>query len=126
MTNGGFRLPPRADRLRRNDNDKNMNTLHVNTSDNKKTIISLSGEISDVYEFTSADHRTQVSLQMIAEILKRNKVSLDFVQEVRVVTEMGSFTGVRVGVAIANALGFAKKISVNGLPLDRYVQPQYG
>lgn len=102
-----------------------MNVLHINTSDNKKTIIRLSGEINDVYEFISLDHKTQVSLHMISEILKRNKVSLDFVQEVRVVTEMGSFTGVRVGVAIANALGFAKHISVNGLSLDRYVQPQY-
>ena len=111
---------------RRGNKATSMNLLMIDTSDNKKTITSLSGEIRDVYEFTSADYRTQVSLQMIEEILKRNKVSLDFVQEVRVVTEMGSFTGVRVGVAIANALGFAKKISVNGLPLDRYVQPQYG
>jgi|SRR3989344_2139094 len=57
---------------------------------------------------------SQVLLPSIIRILKKNKKSLSHIDEIEVKTGPGSFTGTRVGVAVANALGFALDIPVNG------------
>ena len=51
----------------------------------------------------------------------------DQLERIEVETGLGSFTGLRVGVAIANALGYALGIPVNGKRVDRLeiVEPQY-
>lgn len=84
---------------------------------------------------------SQILLPSIVNILKRNKQSLRSsrlkqslrsssagwrteglkkylkdITAIEVNTGPGSFTGTRVGVAIANALGFALNIPVNGSP----------
>ena len=56
---------------------------------------------------------SQVLLPMIAKILKRNKAKFTDLSAVEVNVGPGSFTGTRVGVAVANALGFALDIPVN-------------
>jgi len=57
---------------------------------------------------------SQVLLPMVIRILKKNKKSFADLTGVKVATGPGSFTGTRVGVAVANALGFALGIPVNG------------
>ena len=57
---------------------------------------------------------SQVLSPMIVKILKRNKLSFKDLTAVEVNPGPGSFTGTRVGVAVANALGFALDIPVNG------------
>lgn len=57
---------------------------------------------------------SQVLLPAILKILKTNKKSLKDITEIKVNLGPGSFTGTRVGVAVANALGFALNIPVNG------------
>lgn len=57
---------------------------------------------------------SQVLLPMIIEILKKNKIKLSDLAAIEVNPGPGSFTGTRVGVAVANALGFALDIPVNG------------
>lgn len=57
---------------------------------------------------------SQILLPAILEILKKNKKSIKDITEVKVNPGPGSFTGTRVGVAVANALGFALDIPVNG------------
>jgi len=44
------------------------------------------------------------------------------IKEIKVNVGPGSFTGTRVGVAVANALGFALSIKVNG---KKMVKPVY-
>ncbi len=79
--------------------------LFIDTSSNQKTVIRL-GKKEIVKD--SSVWRSQVLLPMIV------KLGLKKVTEIEVVTGPGSFTGLRVGVAVANALGYALKVPVNG------------
>ena len=59
---------------------------------------------------------SQVLLPMIVKILKKNKADFKDLTQIKVNPGPGSFTGTRVGVAVANALGYALNIPVNGSP----------
>ena len=56
---------------------------------------------------------SQVLLPLIVKILKKNKIGFSDLTGINVNPGPGSFTGTRVGVAVANALGFALNIPVN-------------
>jgi tRNA threonylcarbamoyl adenosine modification protein YeaZ len=57
---------------------------------------------------------SQVLLPMIVKILKKNKLSFNDLTGIEVNPGPGSFTGTRVGVSVANALGYALNLPVNG------------
>ena len=67
---------------------------------------------------------SQVLLPMIVKILKKNKANFKDITQIKVNPGPGSFTGTRVGVAVANALGFALNVSVNGKK-GKIVTPVY-
>lgn len=69
--------------------------------------------------------KSQETLPLIEKVLKENKIKLDQINEIKVNTGPGSFTGLRVGVSIANALGFSLKIPVNGAKVGEPVLPVY-
>src|SRR3989344_4845508 len=58
-------------------------------------------------------NKVQITLPMIDKLLKEQGVSLKDLTLIEVNAGSGSFTGIRVGMAIANALSFALKIPVN-------------
>jgi len=59
--------------------------------------------------------KSQEALFLIDKLLKKKNLSLGDIQRIEVKTQAGSsFTGLRVGIAIANALGFALQVPVNG------------
>lgn len=68
--------------------------------------------------------KSQITLVLIDKILKKNKINPTDIDEIEVNTGPGSFTGTRVGVAIANALGFGLDIKVNGKK-SKIVEPKY-
>jgi tRNA threonylcarbamoyladenosine biosynthesis protein TsaB len=96
--------------------------LFINTSDNKKTIVKL--DKSRLEQPTGPDKSQQV-LGLINQILKKNKKSLKDLTEIEVETGPGSFTGLRVGISVANTLGWALKIPVNGKKVGQLVEPKY-
>ena len=67
---------------------------------------------------------SQALLPLIVAILKKNKINLEDLSEVKVNPGPGSFTGSRVGVSVANALGFALNIPVNNKQ-GKIVVPKY-
>lgn len=85
--------------------------LYINTGSNGKTIIKLD-DLESVKN--SRVQHSQVVLPIIKKLLKRKRAKISDITKIEVFTGPGSFTGLRVGVAIANALGFALKIPVNG------------
>ena len=102
-----------------------MNTLSIDTSDNTKTSVTLLGDTTDTLEHSTESHASQVVLSLIDHILKKNMLSLDDIDEIQVNPGPGSFTGLRVGISIAQALGFAKRITINGKEIGEYPTPEY-
>ncbi|MDP3955514.1 MAG: tRNA (adenosine(37)-N6)-threonylcarbamoyltransferase complex dimerization subunit type 1 TsaB [bacterium] len=93
--------------------------LYIDTSDNQKTIVGLD---DDRQEKPSGRDKSQQVLGLIKEILESHQKTLKDIKEIKVETGPGSFTGLRVGVAVANALAWALNISVNG---QKSVEPKY-
>src|SRR5258708_13553664 len=70
------------------------------------------------------DARSENILSSIDKILKKNKVGLKDLNEIKVNPGPGSFTGLKVGISISNALGFALIIPVNG-KIGEELEPEY-
>jgi tRNA threonylcarbamoyladenosine biosynthesis protein TsaB len=84
--------------------------LYIDTSNKEKTIIAINQKR---YTITGAGGSSQKLLSSIDKILKRNHLTPKDIKEIKVNTGPGSFTGIRVGVAVANAFGYALNIPVN-------------
>lgn len=94
--------------------------LFIDTSDGKKTIVKLE---EMVLEKTSKNYDSQQVLILIEEILRKNKKTLKNLTAIEVNLGPGSFTGLRIGMAVANTLGFVLDIPVNGK--RQLVLPKY-
>lgn len=99
--------------------------LFINTKDQRTVNISLKkgGEViaekSEENEFGS-----QILLPLIMKILEENDLKLEDLTGIEVEEGPGSFTGLRVGASVAQALGFALNIPVNG-KLNQSVDLKY-
>lgn len=85
--------------------------LFIDTSDREKIVIGLDAKR---YETNSKDGASQKLLFFIDHVLSSVGRSVSDITEISVNTGPGSFTGVRVGVAIANTLSWVLKVPVNG------------
>lgn len=94
--------------------------LVIDTSDSQKTIVGL--DEKRLVKPTGTD-KSQQLLILIDQILKMNKKKISDITEIEVNLGPGSYTGLKVGTAIANALGFTLDIPVNGQ--RQLVVPQY-
>lgn len=101
-----------------------MITLYIDTSvrEEIRVGIEINGKL---YEKKAKNLKSQETLPLIDKLLKEKKIKLNEINEIKVNTGPGSFTGLRVGIAIANALGFALKIPINGKKVGEQVTPMY-
>ena len=90
--------------------------LYIDTSNSEKIIVGLDDK---KFETLSKKGASQRLLPFIVELLKKEEKKLEDIKEIKVNTGPGSFTGLRVGVSVANALGWALKIPVNGKDISR-------
>lgn len=98
--------------------------LHIDTKDQKTIKV----EIRDKQSLRSGDlkgkvisemmeeneYGSQVLLPLIVKLLEKNKLEFEDLDEIEVSVGPGSFTGLKVGASVAQALGFALNIPVNG------------
>jgi|SRR3972149_396564 len=90
--------------------------LFIDTSDSENIIVG----VGDKHHETKAkEGASQKLLSFIDEVLRKEGVSLKDIKEIEVNPGPGSFTGLRVGLAVANALGWALKIPVNGKDISK-------
>ena len=99
--------------------------LQINTTSSEKIKFILNGES---FESDARELRSQRMLPFLLEILNDKGVTLKDITEVEVNTGPGSYTGIRVGVAVAQTLGWALKIPVNGklLTENDFIEIDYG
>jgi len=100
--------------------------ISIDTSSNKKISIRL--EINDVTKEGNSNStvlKSEAALPLIDKLLKDNSLEMNQIDEIKVDMGPGSFTGLRVGASIANALGFLLQISVNGKKIGDLAEPVY-
>ncbi len=100
--------------------------LLLDTANNKKITVGLNinGQ-EDIKTEKITSNKTQIILLMIDEILKKHSLELKDLSGIQINTGPGSFTGLRVGLAIANALSFALKIPINHKKVGDIILPIY-
>lgn len=103
-----------------------MVTLILDTADNKKITVGLiiDGK-RDIQTKIITSNKTQVILPMIDKLLEKHSLKTGDLSGIQVNVGPGSFTGLRIGLAIANALSFALKIPVNSKKVGEIILPIY-
>lgn len=93
--------------------------LYINTKDQKQVTVSLKDGKKVVASLSEQnEYGSQVLLPLIEKLLRITKHELKTLQGIEVETGPGSFTGLRVGVSVANALGFSLGVPVNGKKVE--------
>ncbi len=90
--------------------------LYIDTSNSERIIVGINGK---KFETDARQEKAQKLLPFIDNLLKKQKKKLEDIKEIEVNTDPGSFTGLRVGVSVANALGWTLKVPVNGKDLRK-------
>ncbi len=92
-----------------------MNIVSIDTSQTLSIKVSLDIE-GRVFskDSNSKTHRSQMTLLLIEELLADHHISIQDIHSIQVNPGPGSFTGVRVGISVANCLGTLLQIPVNG------------
>lgn len=91
-----------------------MNILSIDTSLANKVTVSFITAKKEIIKESEQKFGSQALLNLIQEALKEAELELKDIAEIKVAVGPGSYTGLKVGAAIANALGFALGIPVNG------------
>lgn len=90
--------------------------LYIDTSSSKKITVGIDDK---KFETDARREKAQKLLPFIDELFKKQGRKLEDITEIEVNIGPGSFTGLRVGVSVANALGWALGIPVNGKDLKK-------
>jgi|SRR3989344_5722095 len=105
---------------------KNKTVLLIDSSDNKQIVVGLKIDNNKYFLKHKADSRkAQVILPLTQEILRKHKIGIGDISSIEVNTGPGSFTGLRVGISIANTLGFILKVPINNKKVGDLVEPSY-
>ncbi|HVA97202.1 MAG TPA: tRNA (adenosine(37)-N6)-threonylcarbamoyltransferase complex dimerization subunit type 1 TsaB [Candidatus Acidoferrales bacterium] len=92
-----------------------MIALLIDTTNNKEVTVGLKIDGKEFINKKPLDTRkAQVVLPILEKMLKERGLQLKDLNAIEVNPGPGSFTGIRVGLSIANTLGFLLKIPVNG------------
>lgn len=100
-------------------------TLTIDTTDRQQVFVSLFDAWSKLKDKLTVEQTgSQALIPSIVKILQKNRCGVKDITNVRINVGPGSFTGTRIGVSVANALGFALDIPVNG-KLGKIAIPVY-
>lgn len=102
-----------------------MNILSIDTTDRNEVKISIQTQTEKFEKIGIRNTEMDVTLLTIEKVLTESGLKISDIDEIQVKEGPGSFTGVRVGVSIANALSFTSTKSVNGKKLGNIAEPVY-
>lgn len=100
--------------------------LSIDTSDSKKIKVRMGSRIKKIeVEEGIKFLKSEACLPLIDKICKENNLSIYDIIKINVNEGPGSFTGLRVGISIANAMSYLLKIPVNNKKIGDFVFPVY-
>ncbi|MBI4096989.1 MAG: tRNA (adenosine(37)-N6)-threonylcarbamoyltransferase complex dimerization subunit type 1 TsaB [Candidatus Levybacteria bacterium] len=103
-----------------------MNTIHINTTSNKEIIIGLTvGKKEDRLKEAIGEQKAQIVLSLIDTLLKKHNLTVQDLDAIEVNIGPGSFTGLRVGISVANTLGTTLQVPINGQKPGVLAEPRY-
>ena len=103
-----------------------MNTIKIDTSQGRLTEITLQmNDSSKILRKEREFSGDQNVVELLDTLLRENALTIKDIKAMQFVTGPGSFTGLRVGAAIANAFAFGLQISVNGKDIGEIDIPTY-
>lgn len=95
--------------------------LYIDTTDFNKVVFAIrDGNKTIKRTFKVDPHKSHETLGFLDKFLKTKKIKHDFVKKIVVNKGPGSYTGVRVGVTMAMALGFAWGVPVKVMAKDKF------
>ncbi len=101
--------------------------LIIDTRSNEKTIIALVVDGKRTEKSLQTNHiHSQAVLPLIEKLLRAEHISLKDIKQIEVPVDSGSYTGRRVGAAIATTLGYLLNIPVNSLKSPVQIHIPYG
>lgn len=102
-----------------------MNKLYIDTRDNQKVIarLEVNGNVFEA-QSTNENRRPESILNLIDEVCKKGEITIHDIDEINVEEGPGSYTGLKVGASVANALSFALQKKVNG-KFREIIEPKY-
>lgn len=103
--------------------------LEIDTTERETLTVALRQDQQPLAEETvpaAGGGQSQELLPAIIRIMNAAGAHWSDLTEIGVATGPGSFTGVRVGVSVANALALALHLPVNGLAVGEFAVPVYG
>lgn len=105
---------------------KKQCTLSIDTSKTDETYVRLTRGEEQFEKRVKRHHTSQETLRMIEDLLLDHRMSLSDIKSVSVCRGPGSFTGIRVGIAVGMMLSALLTVPINGQPPGSYIEPEYG
>ncbi|MGH7246288.1 MAG: tRNA (adenosine(37)-N6)-threonylcarbamoyltransferase complex dimerization subunit type 1 TsaB [Candidatus Levyibacteriota bacterium] len=106
-----------------------MNALSIDTTSSKEILVTLTTHGQTFVEKKDiSKYRAQAVLPLVQDLLEKHKLSPKDLTAITVSTGPGSFTGIRVGIAVAQALSFTLQIPVNTIKVfegEKSVEAMY-
>lgn len=99
-------------------------TIDTSKREEAKIILSIDGT-EYIYCKSTDTRKAQVVLPLIFQALKEHDLSFVDISKLYAPLGPGSFTGLRVGASIVNALGSVLHISINDDPPGVLLEPVY-
>lgn len=94
-------------------------TLFINTTDFEAVEFALIGKEVKTFKKTLAFNENFRTLEWLEKFLQKSKTPLKKIEKIIVCSGPGSFTGIRVGVSMAQALSFALGIKLMAIPQEK-------
>jgi tRNA threonylcarbamoyladenosine biosynthesis protein TsaB len=90
--------------------------LFIDTSDAEEIRVGIDGNI---HKTKARKDKSQKLLPFIDELLEKQGKTVEDITEIEVNTGPGSYTGLRVGVSVAQTFGWVLGIPVNGKDTEK-------
>ena len=100
--------------------------LLIDTTSNKTIKVGLKRHGKEFMVEQELDkQKAQIVLRLIDKLLRKHNLKLKDIEAIQINPGPGSFTGIRVGLTIANTLAFLLKIPLNGKSVGEPIEPIY-